>query len=392
MNKNLKLAIILGSLSAIPPICTDLYIPAFPIIGESFNVSATQVQLSLTANLLGLACGQLFIGPLSDIHGRKKPLLFSLLIFIFASIGCAFATTISRFIALRFIQGLAGSGGVVLSRTIAYDSCKGSALTEFIALLMIINGVAPILAPVLGGQIITWFSWQFLFIFLALCGILMFIASYTGLSESLTNESRIEGSFKTIINSFTSLFCNKPYLACMGIHCFIMGGLFAYISAAPFILQLSYGLSPIQFSIIFAINGLAMMITAKIASGMIIKINERKQLKTVAFIYTCAGLSLLAMSFFAIHNLWLFSTILFILTACIGVGECNSFSLAMQFIKANAGSASGLLGIGSFLFGSLITPLVSLSGETSIFPLAFILFATGLASLFILKFIPAKIS
>ncbi len=390
MSERLKFAIVLGSLAAVPPICTEMYVAAFPIIGETFNVSATDVQLSLTSSLLGIATGQIFIGPLSDIHGRKKPLLLSLLIFIIASFCCAIAASMTQFILLRFIQGLAGSGGVVLSRSIAYDKYKGPSLTSFIALLMIINGIAPILSPVLGGQIINLFSWRAVFRFLTLCGIALLAASLKILPETLEEKNRMKANWKRVIASFLILFRNKSYLACMVIHCLILGGMFAYVSASTFILQVVYDFSPVEFSLCFALNGLGSIIVTKFSANMIMLYNEQTQLKVITRVFTFIGIALLGISLFNIHILPLLLILLFMISSCIGAGQCNAFSLAMHHIKGNAGSASGLLGITSFLMGAILSPLVSLAGETSIFPLALIIFLCGAISMFSLSTLSAS--
>lgn len=380
MNPNLKMIAILGGISAIPPISTDIYVPAFPLITSSFGVSAAQVQLSLTSNLLGLACGQIFFGPVSDVYGRRRPLLLSLIAFIAASFACALVSDITSLIALRFIQGLAGSGGVVLSRAITFDKFKGQSLTETVALLMVINGIAPILAPVIGGQLTTFFGWRSIFFVLGICGCGLLACSYLGLSESLDKEQRTASSVGGILQSFASLFKNKVYVAYLVIHCLMMGGLFAYIAASPFILQNMYGLTPVGFSICFAVNGFGMMISTKLAASLIMRFSERSQLKVMCGVFAAMGLAIVALHSAELLSLTALLAILFVAACCIGVSECNSFSLAMQSITANAGSASGLLGIGSFLLGALMTPLVNL-GAGFIISLGVILAVTGSISL-----------
>lgn len=387
MKNNLKMAALLGMLSAIPPLSTDMYIQAFPLIGRDFAAAETQVQLSLTAMLLGLACGQIFAGPLSDVYGRKKPLLFSLAAFALASCGCAVAATIEQFVALRFIQGLAGSGGVVISRAIAYDKYHGPVLTQFIAMLMVINNIAPIFAPVLGGQILSFFNWHYIFMFLALCGLILFCGSSFTLMETLPPHMRSGSSTAEIAKSFFSLFKNKPYTACLAVHCLFLGGLFAYISASPFVLQIIYGLTPVQCSLVFGVNGIAMMLAVKIAASFVMRYNERTQLKAVLLIYTFAGALLLAALFSEQLTLPLLLALLFIITACISVGECNSFSLAMQSISSRAGSAAGLLGIGSFLLGAVVSPLTGICGASA-YPMGIILILSGILSLVALHHIP----
>ncbi len=387
MTGQLKMALFLGALSAIPPLSIDGYISAFPLIGRDFNASGAEVQLSLTAMLLGLACGQFFIGPLSDIYGRKKPLIFSLAAFILASVWCAVTNDIFHFVLLRFVQGLAGSGGVVISRAIAYDNYKGHMLTQFVALLMVITNIAPIMAPVIGGQIIALFSWHTIFLFLALCGVLLSICTLFT-RESLPVELRQQSSYRSILNSFAVLFKNPPYLACLAVHCLVMGGLFSYISASPFILQVLYGFTPVQFSLMFAFNGFGMIVAAKTAAAFVMRFDERTQLKAVVGVYTVCGAVLAAASALNVLALSLIMLAFFVLTACISICECNSFSLAMQQIKSGAGSAAGLLGIAAFLFGSVMPPLMSLGGDISVYPLAVITFVTGVIALLAFRWIP----
>ncbi len=388
MKNNLKTIAALGGLSAIPPLSTAMYVQAFPLISTDFNTSETLVQLSLTAMLLGLACGQLFAGPLSDSYGRKKPLLLSLAAFALTSLGCALASTIEQFITFRFLQGLTGSGGVVISRAIAYDKYHGADLTRLIALLMIINNAAPVIAPVIGGQIISCFNWHYIFIFLAVCGLVMLTGSASCLTETLPPNARTGTNPADIANSFLSLFRNKPYTVCLVIHCLLLGGLFAYISASPFIMQLLYGLTPMQSSLVFGLNGLSMILAVKIASSLLMRFNERTQIKAILSAYTAAAGFMLAALMADVLTLPLLLILLVIITACISVGECHSFSLAMQSISNRAGSAAGLLGITSFLFGALISPLTGICG-TSIYPMAGILILSGLFSILALNYLPA---
>lgn len=390
MNPNLKMIAILAGISAIPPISTDIYVPAFPVITRAFDVPAAQVQLSLTSNLLGLACGQIFFGPVSDVYGRRRPLILSLIAFIIASFACALVNDINSLIALRFIQGLAGSGGVVLSRAITFDKYKGQSLTEVVALLLVINGIAPIAAPVIGGQLTAHLGWRAIFIVLGFCGCGLLASSWLGLGESLPKEQRTSSSIGSILHSFAVLFKNKVYLAYFAIHCLMMGGLFAYIAASPFILQNIYGLTPVGFSICFAVNGFGMMISTKLAAGLIMRFSERSQLKMTTTVFTCAGVAIAAAHMLGSLSLPLLLVLLFAAACCIGISECNSFSLAMQAISANAGSASGLLGIGSFLLGALMTPLVNL-GSSFIASLGVIIAITGGISFLTLLQTPKQI-
>ena len=182
--------IMLAMLAAFGPFCTDLYLPALPAITRELNTDAAAIQLTLTTSFLGLALGQLFIGPISDAYGRKRPLYASLVVFALSSVACALAPNITFLIMARFFQGLAGAGGIVLSRAIACDLYQGARLTQFMSLLMTINSLAPILGPICGSLIAQYFDWPSLFIFLALWGALLLIASFKAIDESLPQDKR----------------------------------------------------------------------------------------------------------------------------------------------------------------------------------------------------------
>ena len=220
------MAAILGFLAAMGPLCTDFYLPALPDMAAELGSAPSQMQLSITACLLGLSLGQIALGPLSDARGRKIPLLLSLAMFILASFLCARASSVGELVALRFLQGLAGSGGVVLSRAVACDLFRGSELTRFFSLLMLINGVAPIFGPVIGGQILRFSDWSGIFFFLAGCGVLQFSLVFFGCPETLPPEKRVQGGMGQSIRAMFRLFGNRIFVAYMLIQGFVMAGFF----------------------------------------------------------------------------------------------------------------------------------------------------------------------
>lgn len=371
-HNRLWIATILGCLAGMGPLCTDLYLPALPQIATNLNTSASLVQASLTATLLGIAIGQIFIGPISDINGRKKPLVISLIIFIITSFICSFATSIGQLIFFRFIQGLAGSGGIVLSRAIACDLYSGPALTKFFSLLMLINGVAPIFSPVIGGQILMLSDWKGIFFTLGLFSILLTLAVIFGLKESLQKEQRSAGNLKATFTTFVQLFSDKIFVGYTLIQGFIIAGLFAYIAGSPFVLQTIYGLSAKAFSLCFAVNGLGIMLFAQLTGHFTGKFSEKQILVFGLNLSLLCSAVLLAMSILQTSILFILVP-LFIIVSCIGITTTASFSLAIQRQPNSAGSASGLLGIVSFIFGAIASPLVGLgNGETAI-PMAIVI-------------------
>lgn len=261
---SLSWALILGLLSGIGPLCTDFYLPALPEITQQLQATSTQTQLSLTAALIGLGLGQLFFGPLSDRIGRLKPLALSLLLFIFASAMCALTRDINMLIVWRFLQGFAGAGGSVLSRSIARDKYQGTLLTQFFALLMTVNGIAPVLSPVLGGYVITAFDWRILFWTMAAIGGVLLVMSLTILRETrpatATHAARQQRGQPVLKNRRFLRFCL--------IQAFMMAGLFSYIGSSSFVMQSEYGMSAMQFSLLFGLNGIGLIIAAMIFSRL----------------------------------------------------------------------------------------------------------------------------
>lgn len=373
----LWMAIILGCLAGMGPLCTDLYLPALPQIAANLQAPPAATQFSLTATLLGIAIGQLFIGPNSDVNGRKKPLLLSLCIFVLASFLCSFATSISQLIACRFIQGLAGSGGIVLSRAIACDLYSGSELTKFFSLLMLVNGIAPIFAPVIGGQILAHSNWQGIFFILALFSIFLTIAVLFGMKESLPKAKRHKGGLQTTLTTFQGLMCDKSFVGYVLVQGFIIAGLFAYIAGSPFILQLLFGLSAETFSLCFAVNGLGIMLFAQLTGYFSEKFTDKQLLVFGLTLASCSSLTLLAIS--CLHGSVTFTLILlFLIVSCIGITTTASFTLAIQRQPDSAGSASGLLGVVTFLFGAAASPLVGLGGTASAIPLSLVIAGANL--------------
>ena len=254
----------LGLLTAIGPLCTDFYLPALPEITDQLQATGTQTQFSLTAALIGLGLGQLFFGPLSDRIGRKKPLALSLLLFIFSSAMCAMTQDIHLLIFWRFVQGFAGAGGSVLSRSIARDRYQGAMLTQFFALLMTVNGIAPVISPVIGGYIITAFNWRILFWAMAGIGVVLLLLSVVVLHETLPAKSATAHEPR----AKTPVLKNRRFLRYCLIQAFMMAGLFSYIGSSSFVIQSEYGMSAMQFSLLFGLNGIGLIIAALIFSRL----------------------------------------------------------------------------------------------------------------------------
>ncbi|CAB1211606.1 MULTISPECIES: multidrug effflux MFS transporter [Serratia] len=363
--QRLVYALVLGLLASLGPLCIDLYLPALPEMAGELNTSTATAQLSLTAGLLGLGVGQLIFGPYSDKLGRMRPLLVSLTLLLFASLWCALAPNIDQLLIARLLQGLAGAGGAVISRAIARDLYSGHELTRFFALLMLVNGLAPIVAPVLGGAMLQFMDWRGIFGVLAGIAVLLFTLASLKLSESLPAERRSQGGILAMLQSLGGLLTQRQFMGLCLTQGFVMAGMFAYIGASPFVLQQIYGLSPQMFSLCFAINGVGLIISAQISSRLSIHWGERKVLKGGLTLAAVSSLLLLLAA--SLHApLVLLLVPLFFSVAVIGIVGPTASSLAMQSQGDKAGSASALIGVSMFALGACSVPLTGLGGTSSV--------------------------
>lgn len=363
--QRLVYALVLGLLASLGPLCIDLYLPALPEMAGELKTSTATAQLSLTAGLLGLGVGQLIFGPYSDKLGRMRPLLVSLALLLFASLWCALAPNIDQLLVARLLQGLAGAGGAVISRAIARDLYSGHELTRFFALLMLVNGLAPIVAPVLGGAMLQFMDWRGIFGVLAGIAVLLFTLASLKLNESLPAERRSQGGILAMLQSLGGLLTQRQFMGLCLTQGFVMAGMFAYIGASPFVLQQIYGLSPQMFSLCFAINGVGLIISAQVSSRLSIHWGERKVLKGGLTLAAVSSLLLLLAA--SLHApLTLLLVPLFFSVAVIGIVGPTASSLAMQSQGDNAGSASALIGVSMFALGACSVPLTGLGGTSSV--------------------------
>lgn len=378
--KRLKLALLLGTLAAMGPLTIDMYLPSFPTIVTAFGTTPSLVQVSLTATLVGIGLGQLVLGPMSDVHGRKKPLVIALIVYLAASILCAIAPNIGLFIAARFLQGFAASSGIVISRAVVRDVYSGRELTKFFALLMLINNLAPIIAPLLGGGILAFWDWKGIFIILSFIGLLLAVIVFWGMDESLPNDLRVPNNLTQTLKNFQSLLKDRNFMGYALAQGFIMAGIFAYVAGTPFVYQTIYGVSPQLFSVLFGMNGIGLIIGSQVVGRLTGIVSEQRFLQTGLFISVTSGALLLIAVL--VHGPLLSIVVpIFFFVASIGIISTSSFSLAMESQGHIAGSASALLGLLPFVLGSITAPLVGIAGEETAIPMGVIIFGTSVIAL-----------
>jgi DHA1 family bicyclomycin/chloramphenicol resistance-like MFS transporter len=371
----------LGALSMFAPLSIDMYLPALPTLSRDLNASASEAQLTLSTFFLGLALGQAVIGPLSDAFGRRRPLLVGIVAYAVASLLCSVAPSIFALIGLRFVQGFAGAAGIVISRAIVRDLHSGIAAARFMSVLMLVSGLAPILAPVIGGQLLRFAPWQGLFFLLAVAGGLLSFVVGTGLPETLAPDRRQTGGLGATVATFGSLLTNRAFMGYALANGLAIGGVFAYISGSPFILQDLYGVSPQAFSLIFGLNALGMVTSGQINGRLVGRVQPARLLSIALTVAACASLTLLASVTFGGFGLIGLLAPLFVILATLGFIMPNATVLALSGAPRIAGSASALLGLLQFALGSVVAPLVGLGGTETAFPMALTLASLDLAAL-----------
>lgn len=345
----------LGMLTAFGPFVTDFYLPAMPDMSGYFQTTPSLVALSLTTGMVGLAAGQILIGPLSDKYGRKPLLVISMILFVLASIACLFTTNIYVFNALRVFQGFGGAGGIVLSKSISTDMFTGKDLAKFMAILGAINGIAPVSAPVVGGVLMKFTNWQGIFVVLLAIGVVLLVCSLF-LSETLTPDKR---SAKNVLRTYGNLFkvFRSPRFTLSTVammFCFFT--FFAYIASSPFILQNLYGLSPLAYAVVFALN--ALMIG--LGSGLATQFKHDNTALKCGAIDFMVGSVLVAMCLVAKLPLWFLIPSYFYQMASFGLMQPVSTAIALDAGREHAGAASAIFGASGFLAGAVSSPLVSI--------------------------------
>ncbi|SMF90040.1 MFS transporter, DHA1 family, bicyclomycin/chloramphenicol resistance protein [Paenibacillus uliginis N3/975] len=368
----LWMILILGALSAFGPLSLDMYLPSLPELARSMHTTTSLTQLSLTSCLIGLAVGQLLAGPLSDIRGRRLPLIIGMVVYGVASLLCAFSTSIEMLIALRFIQGIAGSAGIVISRAIVRDMYSGSELTKFFSMLMLVNGAAPILSPIIGGQLLKFTSWRGVFIVLTFIGVAMLLAVLFGLPETLSREKRSKGGISNTLSTFGTLFRDPGFVGLALCQGFVSAAMFAYISGSPFVLQDIFGVSPQSFGLIFAANGIGIIIAGQITGRLAGRVSERTLFLSGITLATIGGFVLL-LTIVSGAGLGFILPPLFIVVSCVGIVGTAGSSLALQNYGHAAGSASALLGLLSYILGALVMPLVGIMGNGTAVPMGIVI-------------------
>ncbi|MGV8890635.1 MAG: multidrug effflux MFS transporter [Pseudomonas sp.] len=369
---NLRTILILGALSAFGPLAIDFYLPAFPAMALAFGTDEKHVQLTLAAYFLGLSIGQLAYGPVADRFGRRIPLLTGLGLFTAASLACAYAPNLEWLIGARFIQALGGCAGMVIARAVVSDKCDAVGSAKVFSQLMLVMGLAPILAPMLGGLLVNTTGWQSIFLVLSGFSALAGLAVALGLPESLpahVPRQPLSGALR----QYGRLLSDPLFLGHALTGGIAIAGMFAYIAGSPFVFIKLYGVPTEHFGWLFGTNAAGFILVAQVNARLLAKRGPALLLVRTVWIYLGAGLALLAVSSLHTAQLWPLLIPLFICIASLGCILPNASACAMNGQGARAGSASAMLGCLQFSVAAGAAALVGVLHDGSAMPMAMVI-------------------
>lgn len=373
----------LGALSAVPPLSMDMYLPALPDVTRTLHASATSGQLTLTACLTGMALGQLVVGPMSDRWGRRTPLLVGLLVYVLASVSCAVAPDAGLLIGCRLLQGLAGAAGIVIARAVVRDLYDGLEMARFFSTLLLVSSLAPVVAPILGGQVLRFTAWRGVFLVLAVIGVALTALVWRRLPETLPPERRRGGGVLGALFIMRGLLADRIFAGYVMVNGFAYGALFSYIAASPFVIQGIYGASPQTFSLLYGLNSLGMMIVGRINGKLLVgRVRLDRALGVGLSVIAVAGtvLLLVAQGVFGDAGTVPVACCLFVMISALGLVLPNTNALALMRTPHAAGSASALVGTSCFAMGAVATLLVGIAGKGTAVPMAAVQTGSALAA------------
>ena len=365
----LRLAVVLGLITAIGPFAIDAYLPALPAIGSALSASPGAVQMTLTAFFLSLGFGQLIYGPAADMLGRKAPLYFGLILFIGFSIGCALATSVEMLIICRFFQGLGACAGMVVPRAIVRDLHTGSDATRLMSMLMLVVSVSPILAPLTGGFIVAGFGWRGVFWFVLIAALLGLGLLHFGLKETRETHERASSTVGSAFSAYLALLKDRHFMGLTMTGSFGVASFFSYLSNSSFIFINHYHFSPQMFGVFFGINAFAFFAAAQGAAALIGHFGMSNVIRGAALGYCGCMLSVTAIFLAGVDNVAVLVGFLFTGFGFLGLVIPTTAVMALEEQGHVAGTASALLGTLQFSTGSVVMALVAPFGNATPIPM-----------------------
>jgi DHA1 family bicyclomycin/chloramphenicol resistance-like MFS transporter len=378
----LEVLILLGLLQAIPPVSIDMYLPSLPTLEVVFHATAASVQITMVTYLAGFALGQSLYGPITDRFGRKLPLYFGLALFVLSSIACALSPSIAVMSGFRLMQALGACAGSVVSRAMVRDIFPPLELRRVFSMLVLVLGVSPILAPLLGGYLLLWFGWRAAFLAQGTIGLICLIGIHFRLDESLAHELRRPLSLTAIRSGYARLFKDKAFLGASMVCGFSAGGIFAYITAAPFVFISLYKVPTEHFGWLFGSVAAGMVAASQVNGRMPHSIPLWKVLRVANIVQLFAATVLLASVLSGVGGLPLLYASIFVFVAAQGFVFPNGSAIAMQRHPEIAGTASAVLGTNQFLLPALAAGLLGVVDNPAV-PMAAVVFGCALMAMIV---------
>jgi DHA1 family bicyclomycin/chloramphenicol resistance-like MFS transporter len=362
---SLRLLLVLGPLSAFGPLSMDLYLPALPSMARDLHVGDALAQLTMSACMVGLATGQVLAGALSDRYGRRRPVLVGVGLFAVLSLACALAPSMPVLVGLRLLQGLAGAAGIVVARAVVRDLYDGAAGARVFSLLVIVTGAAPVLAPMLGGQLARFAPWRGQFVALAVIGVGILVTAYLGLPESLpAARRRTGGGLVATVRAFGPVLADRTFAGYATVLALAYAAMFTYVVQGSFVLQNGFGVSAQLYSAVFAVNAAGIMLTGRANAWLVRRVPATRLVLVGVSMSTPAAL-VMVVAAAAGWGLPVVLGTLFVVVASIGLIGPNTTALALGRHGGRAGTASAVLGLGQFLIGAVVAPLTSIGGASA---------------------------
>ncbi|MFC9552606.1 multidrug effflux MFS transporter [Rhodococcus sp. NPDC056960] len=363
---SLRVILVLGAMVALGPFTIDMYLPALPDIGTDLGASSSAVQLTITGTLLGLALGQLIVGPLSDSLGRRRPLIAGIGVHVVASVLAVFAPTVAVLGVLRVFQGIGAAAAAVVALAVVRDLFSGNTVAVVMSRLMLVLGVAPVLAPSIGGALLIAVDWRGIFVVLAVIGTLTALIGVWGLTETLPAERRRRSNLRAVLATYTGLLGDRAFMVLALVSSVAMGSLFSYVSGASFVFQDQYGLDEQQFALLFSSGAIALIGASQLNVRALARWSPLQITVAALGFATVAGLALITTAHFEFGGLAGFVVPLWFLLGGVGFVLPNAPALALGRHGEAAGTAAALLGALQFGVGALIAPLVGVLGNTGV--------------------------
>ncbi|ABS62194.1 drug resistance transporter, Bcr/CflA subfamily [Parvibaculum lavamentivorans DS-1] len=372
--------VILGALIAFAPLSIDMYLPAFPAIAAHFNTTAGAVQMTLAVFFIGLSVGQGVVGPITDRVGRLPPLLIGIGLYVGASIWAALAPDIESLTAARLFQALGGCAGIVVSRAMVRDLFDERGSAQVYSLLMLVMGLAPILAPMIGGFIILHHDWHMIFWVLAAFGLACVPAVIFGLGETLPRERRQHGGLRPVLGAYLALFADRPFMGFALANAFISAAMFAYITGSPFVFIELHGLDPSGYAMLFGANAAGLIFASQVNAFLLRRISGRLILKIAMGVHLAAVVALLGFTIFMPGAFYPLAACIFVAVGCLGFVGANATAAAMARADSHIGSASALTGILQFALAAVSGGLVGAFNDGTALPMALIIAGASIAA------------